>query len=337
MFTREAAQAQATETVKKVVEEVSADEFINSTLQHASVVKQFADNCRAALSTLHVAVYAQQVLIILDLLWPAIEAANKHTVGSHRRQAMYSVFHRIRTSQVFVAAVDNLFRTVSGLPQVPHFFVQIFSRMFFEHLMLTHERVKGIVHAKGLENLTAKEENAVRYTAGYIVSRLPSKISKIRNCSDVHEAIKNMTQGHDKDTRLNYTKEWVSTQTRGGLTLVNDLTFLFFCQLEKLVRLHLPQTSDELRIKDIRQVISTIALLDNKLNDYWDQLTRGCVIDENSSLRFFQLVIDFYTQVRGFSFARVILETHKMKTNAAKKSSKGLRASLKRAQDGGKK
>ena len=51
------------------------------------------------------------------------------------------------------------------------------------------------------------------------------------------KVVDNMTKGSNKeDTQLNYTKEWVSIRTQGGLCLVNDVTFLFFSRLEGVVK-----------------------------------------------------------------------------------------------------
>ncbi len=220
-FTKDVAQTQSIDIVQKVVDDVVNDEFVNAAdLEHSSAVKQVADSCKAAFASLPIALYIQQVAIIFDLLWPAIDAADRHTLGSQRRQAMYSGFQRIRNSDAFIEAVEKFTRTITGMADITVFFTQMFSRKLFEDLMLLHEKCDGPAAADEQYNLSSKEENAVRYTAGYIVSRLPSKLKKVKECSasQVDRVVKNMTDGHDKDTRLNYTKEWVYVQTRGGLT-----------------------------------------------------------------------------------------------------------------------
>ena len=54
------------------------------------------------------------------------------------------------------------------------------------------------------------------------------------------------TEGSERDTRLNYTRKWVNVQAREGLVIINDVTFLFFAQLEERVWKFLPREDTEL-------------------------------------------------------------------------------------------
>ena len=48
--------------------------------------------------------------------------------------------------------------------------------------MLLHEKFDGPAEAvEQIQNLTSKGENTVRYTAGYVVLHLPSKLKKIKD------------------------------------------------------------------------------------------------------------------------------------------------------------
>ena len=115
--------------------------------------------------------------------------------------------------------------------------------------------------------------------------------------------LKNFRKGASvEDTRLNYTKEWVMVRTRGGLCLINDTTFLLFSRIEILVKTYLPVTAHSLAYIDIRLLILEPALKDRDLLKLWDQLVPN-KLKEDTSLAILQLVIDFYTQVRGFSFS----------------------------------
>ncbi len=120
----------------------------------------------------------------------------------------------------------------------------------------------------------------MRYTAGYIVSRLRRKTKQTtktkQNLGDFQNVVNNMTQGSDRDSWPNFSREWVSAQTRGGLCLVNDVTHLFFCQLEKIVRANFPQTTETLRNEDLRPLVNRPALQNQQLCQYWDQITRRC-------------------------------------------------------------
>ena len=83
----------------------------------------------------------------------------------------------------------------------------------------------------------------------------------------------NMITGCSKETRLSYTREWVETQSRGGLTLINDSTFLFFEEIEKLLRQKFPQSTSELRGRDLREGITESVLTSRTFLDKWTLIT----------------------------------------------------------------
>ncbi len=56
-----------------------------------------------------------------------------------------------------------------------------------------------------------------------------------RNCQRHNAPIPQNAQ----ETRLSYTREWVGLQNRGGLCEINDQTFMFFCELELIMRANL--------------------------------------------------------------------------------------------------
>lgn len=191
-----------------------------------------------------------------------------------------------------------------------------------------HEEIKATDPKPTQVLLSSTEENALRYTGGYIVSRLKRK-AKFADPEEIDSAVTKMTEGSDKDTRLNYTKEWVNVQSRGGLIIINDVKFLFFAQLEKIVRKFQPKEESDLR-GDIRSAVYENAIVDRTLIDLWDQII-GSTLDESDSLKLMQLVIRFYGQIRGFSYARNIVEKYKIKMKSNQKGQKGLRSGLKRA------
>ena len=65
-----------------------------------------------------------------------------------------------------------------------------------------------------LSELNTKEQNALRYVSGYIVARLPRKVAKKPEREDFMEVVANMKRDHDKDTRLNYTRECVEARSQ---------------------------------------------------------------------------------------------------------------------------
>ena len=73
-----------------------------------------------------------------------------------------------------------------------------------------------------------------------------------------------MKRNHDKDTRLNYTREWVEARSQ-GLQMVNDMTFLFFQEIECSEREHFPTNIQNLRDIDIRSLPQGFLYLDTRI------------------------------------------------------------------------
>ena len=306
-------------------------------LENAPPVKTFADLCLEKASQLTPDILVQ-FCAILASLWPSIAVADKHSTASQRQHVMYQSFHSLRICNIFQAVVINFLKKLTGTEDIPNLYPQIMLRVLFERLVVLHEQIHQAVTepSSSTPGLSALEENALRYTAGYIVRKMPSKITKRDGVENMNEALKKMTEGSDKDTALSYTREWVTTQSRGGLTLVNDGTFLFFVQLEKIVRTYLPTTSDAIINIDIRKNIMAAAMVDPKLLRLWDQITgRGLILSAVETTSLLQLTVAFYVQVRGFSYARNILERYKIKSKKSQKGQKGLRSDMKRSADPG--
>ena len=99
---------------------------------------------------------------------------------------------------------------------------------------------------------------------------------------------------------------------QGDLSSLMTLLLLFFEVIAKLIRNKFPKTIQELRDADLRKGISTCALQDKRILEKWTVLTAGTQSSEFASLVLLQMLILFYMQVRGFSFAKNINEQYKI-------------------------
>ncbi len=146
----------------------------------------------------------------------------------------------------------------------------------------------------------------------------------------MRSAIAAMKEDHaQKDTRLNYTREWVESQSRGGLTFVNDRTYLFFYKLEEVVRSTLPTMTQHIKGIDLRVNAAKAALESRILLDKWTSIVAAHDMSERAALVLLQILIDYYIQIRLFSFTRNIVERVKIKDKSTTKKSKGLRGTMK--------
>ena len=340
-FTADQVEVAAYELMEESVRQIGADQFVcDPRLENAPPVKAFADACVARCQELRQQVLPPLMTLITGvvlLVWETVHVGDGNSLGSKRRQAMWRAFTQLRYQLTFRSKVKEMLQELSNIQDVPNLFLQLFVQALFNRIMARHEAPPPAAPQAGpVETLTRRQENALRYTAGYIVSRLPRKLKRtkeLKNESGINQVLDNMTKGaKEENTRLNYTKEWVSTRTRGGLCLVNDSTFMFFSRMEVLVKTNLPTSVQTLSHMDIRPLVLEPALKDHKLLQLWDELVKE-ELQENSSLAVLQLIVDFYTQVRGFSFARVIMEKFKIMEKAHEKKGKSLRTGLKRAHE----
>ena len=90
----------------------------------------------------------------------------------------------------------------------------------------------------------------------------------------------------------------------------------------------MPKSISEMTGKDIRIPMLQHVIQDQDLLNRWESLTRG-VFDNVKRFQTLQCIIDFYVQIRGFSFAENIVEKCKEKQKLHQKGSKALRKNLK--------
>ena len=318
----------------ETVNDICEDDFVNAPeLPETPPVKAFADSCRHAIqtSTDTLAAALIQFQVVLNLLWPVIHIADRFSTPAARKDASLTAWWSLRVESSFEKAVASTFEFLIQR-EAPSMFVQMVIRILHEKLLVNHERpITEPTKAKASVKLNAKEQNALRYVCGYIVARLPRKVAKKPQKEGFMDVIANMKRDHDKDTKLNYTREWVEARSRGGLQMVNDMTFLFFQEIERCVRENFPTNIQNLRGADIRIQAAEFSLKDRVIIGKWTHIVAPAGLPENSVLYLLQLVVDFYIQIRGFSYARNIVERYKVKTKSQEKKSKGIRKSLKRA------
>ncbi|XP_072027573.1 uncharacterized protein [Amphiura filiformis] len=322
------------EILRQTINDVCNDEFVQEDMfVNARPVKVFADRCKAVVNL--PAALLVQFGAIIGLLWPVIDAMKKKSTAATRQDVSASGFFSLRNTQSFYTALESFMEELTGTVEVPRQFLQIFGRYLYERLVGMHEKVENVITDKAAATaqpkLSTKDRNALRYVGGYIVSRLPRKITRKLEQEGMLDTINEMKKDHDKDTALSYTRTWVETQSRGGLCLINDKTFLFFEVMEKIVKEHLPEKSAAIRDTDIRD-IATFVLVDRTILDKWYSIYGRTTLSEHGALIFLQLIVNFYVQIRGFSFARNIIEKYKIHEKTKTKKARSLRKEMKRAE-----
>ena len=91
-------------------------------------------------------------------------------------------------------------------------------------------------------SLNYKEHNALRYTAGYVIRALTTKIERSGNPleKELILCLAELTENHG-DTEHS-SEEWLNTIDRGGLKHVSDITYMLFVAMEVSLCKHINST-----------------------------------------------------------------------------------------------
>ena len=121
----------------------------------------------------------------------------------------------------------------------------------------------------------------------------------------------------DSHDFLSYTKSWFYKVNRGGLFPLNDETFMFFIEIEKMVRvlLHRHITESDSR-KDVEYVIKEILKSDD-VQFHWALIALNIESDEEMQ-ELLHEIVRMWVTIRGFSVAAVWMETTSIKANNIK-------------------
>ena len=169
-----------------------------------------------------------------DLLSSCIvPVASSSTADAKMRSKMWSKYHSVRTSPLYLKAWKAFLRKCSQL-EMSHMFCQYIGHRFFLHLIKSQCNFAAHdINRKMPIDLTDEENQALRYAAGYIPRSLKKKILK---SSRPHQQIQDLLLCLDDllsdGTEESVSTEWITAVNRGGLLFVNNMTFELFYSMQ---------------------------------------------------------------------------------------------------------
>ena len=132
----------------------------------------------------------------------------------------------------------------------------------------------------------------------------------------------------DSDTDLlAYTRLWIERVNRGSLFPLNDETFQFFVQLERIVRVLLPKHIVKPESNKGVQDVITKVLEDEDVQFSWTLISQDLHSYEETQELLYE-VVHLWVTIWGFSIASTWMETYKIATKQTKQKSTGLRKHL---------
>ena len=180
-------------------------------------------------------------------------------------------------------------------------------------------------------NLSREEENAIRYSAGYIVRKFKKRYEDKGPVEVVH-CLLSMEEGTEIDNDNGseysfeeYTKIWVNLVDRGGLFKANEVAFSFLHELELSIY-PLLRSSVDLGTRCSKEDVSKHMLSDKDVLFAWALVSVH--LDNHHSTKLLSEVALHWVQIRGFSMVSWLLEDYKCATKTSTKAKKSLRKEL---------
>ena len=240
---------------------------------------------------------------------------------SKQRERMWSKYHLLRSSESFESTWTTFLESVSCQEAGPIFY-QFVTDSVMEQLIKLRFPVVSVQSTDSEVTLDYEEVNAVRYAAGYSVRALMKTLNrtKLKGKEELKKCLQEMMEG---STSAHHSVEWTSTIDRGGLIHVGDTTYSVFSEIELVLRrymlgkkardLHLPSAVDII-VKD-ENVLFAWAIESAS----WEQDSADVLL---------RMIAERWVTMRGFSFARSIMELYKQKVKRNIQKSKGVRKQL---------
>ena len=179
-------------------------------------------------------------------------------------------------------------------------------------------------------HVTVDELNEMRYACGYVPHSLLKRfqVRSGEKYSQFVECLGNMAVTGEGGDLMSYTKMWFERVNRGGLFPLNDSTHCFFVEVEKAVRVFLPQHVTKSSDQDFfkAKVINTI-VKDEEVQWQWTLMSQD-IDNEEHGTELLTEIVQLWVTIRGFSLAASWIESYKRNNHTTTKKSRGLRKSL---------
>ncbi|XP_076090095.1 uncharacterized protein LOC143062197 [Mytilus galloprovincialis] len=199
---------------------------------------------------------------LIQLLWPSIiQADDSNLLMSTKLERKTGSFHQLRLSDdiqlTFKSLMANL--EIKNCPtQICNFLLQFLIQKLFQELLKRRYDVSTTLGetTTPVYTLTSTERQALRFTAGYICSKLSQSFAKHHTnpmnklCLNILKNFRVSESEVDTQNVLSYTKDWLNIIRRGGYFSVSDPFYILFREMETIVRSNLDESSSLLVTMD---------------------------------------------------------------------------------------
>ncbi len=171
------------------------------------------------------------------------------------------------------------------------------------------------------EDLTYEEENALRYTVGYVCPSIRRKLESANSLRYI--AIVDMcgdSSSSEDEHKSASSRDRITSVDRGGLCHVKDTTYMVFVAMEENLRHHFKISNVREMTDDFRKKVVKELLENEDIGFYRSMLALS--LEPKGEAVLLKMLVEHGVTVRGFSFAYV--EVYKQHVKKNQQKSKGL-------------
>ena len=158
-----------------------------------------------------------------------------HPSVKRTRELMWEALFKLRSSPHFILKWTDFLKKSIDVAPSPIFF-QFVVDCVFEVLMKNLYQLDVQQKEQFDVSLTYEEENALRYTAGYVVKAVLKKLKRSTNPMK-KELCRYAMELNTNDGSEQESEDWTALVDRGGLTHIGDMTYGVFHSMELEVKL----------------------------------------------------------------------------------------------------
>lgn len=234
-------------------------------------------------------------------------------------ERLWSTYHQLSISSSFQQVWER-FLPAEQLPNEPLLYQyitdQVLELLLKSKLAITDESTP-LEHSEN--HLTFEEQNAVRYIGGYVIRSLHQK-TKDNGVKHVLCELK------DEGSMDGPAQEWVNAIDRGGLTKITSEAYHLFNSIELCVRRQLTISRADKMDETFKAKLMEFVMKDDDVLFYW--CLAGQIEGDEAADKSLVMIVNMWITIRGFSFARSIMEIYKQETKKGTEKAKSLRSSL---------
>ena len=239
------------------------------------------------------------------------------------REVMWERLFKLRSSQYFRDLWAKCLLDAIGCEPACPIFYQFVTDAVIEVLVKRNFPVSEVDSSATSEaSLDFEEQNALRYTAGYVMRNLKKKIRQSAHPlkEELLFCLSELAESHEESDE---SATWINAIDRGRLVHIDDHQYHLFVAMELALRKHLSskRASELLASKATQDVID-----DGDVQFYWSMLSANWEEDDGQTL--LHMLVTRWTTLRGFSFASALMEKYKQKACKNVQKSKGVRKQL---------